>query len=659
MGYWKERQEAMYKAGEMQVNQYFTRLEKAFNQTKKELQKTIEAFYFQYAEENGLSYAAAQRRLNAQEMGELQDFIDLAMQNIGKYNQTVNNLSIKSRITRYQALEAQADAILRQLYAVDYQAKAEKVMQEVYEDSYYRTWYNADQYRGYHASFAQVDPRSVEKLLEYPFNGASFSSRLWKQKDHLQTQLMEAVTTMMIQGRHPQTLTAEFAKKMQSKKFDAYRLLHTESSFLMSEAAHAGYREDGVEKYQILATLDGKTCGVCGDLDSKVHEVEKAVVGVNMPPFHTLCRCTDTPYYDDMDFSDMPRAARDPETGKVYEVPGGMTYNEWKAMVSGDKSGLQEVTPDVKMKVKAEELKVENFPDSFNGKTERKNTQALVDYVNSLESADANVVALYNSMAKLENIESRNIPFKISHAKDHAVTTYTNRISGNLAEVKLTIPKLQGDDLAGQVNTMLHEEMHLMDLYGRTDPTKSGNWFSTSRRSLVDVFKNTSDSIGDDVSELFKQHNQEWKRVCDEVSTKYNNLANDLREQYFPNGASPFSDIAKYKRYEKEAKKLRSEMEVERDYLARNIMGGGIGNLQDIYDALSGGLLRDNRTVLYGHGSSYYGSVESRVHETIANYAALSITRPDLIDLLRADKPDLVAELDATIIELLKKAGGE
>lgn len=114
MGYWQERQEAMYKTGEMQVNKYFTRLEKAFNQTRRELQKTIEAFYFRYAEENGLSFAAAQKKLDAEELGELQDFIDLAMANIGRYNQTVNNMSIKARITRYQALEAQVDAILRQ-----------------------------------------------------------------------------------------------------------------------------------------------------------------------------------------------------------------------------------------------------------------------------------------------------------------------------------------------------------------------------------------------------------------------------------------------------------------------------------------------------------------------------------------------------------------
>ena len=37
----------------------------------------------------------------------------------------------------------------------------------------------------------------------------------------------------------------------------------------------------------------------------------------------------------------------------------------------------------------------------------------------------------------------------------------------------------------------------------------------------------------------------------------------------------------------------------------------------------------------------------------------MSVTRPDLIELLRADKPELVAELDAVIVELLKKAGGE
>lgn len=346
MEYWQERQEAMYRAGEMKVNQYFTKLEKAFNQTRRELQKTIEAFYFRYAEENGLSFAAAQKKLDAEELGELQDFIDLAMANIGRYNQTVNNMSIKARITRYQALEAQVDAILRQLYAIDYEAGAEKTMQEIYEGTYYRTWYNIDQYHGFHAEFVQVSPTVVEKLLEYPFNGAAFSSRLWKQKNHLQAQLMEAVTTMLIQGKHPSALTKEFAKKTNSKKFDAYRLLHTESSFLMSEATHAGYAEDGVPKYEILATLDSKTCSICGDLDNEVYEVGKEVVGVNMPPFHPLCRCTTVPHYDDTPTEGLTRVARNPETGKTYEVPADMSYREWKKKFIEKTSKFDTIEPE-------------------------------------------------------------------------------------------------------------------------------------------------------------------------------------------------------------------------------------------------------------------------------------------------------------------------
>lgn len=328
--YWKKRQVETYKVGEMKVSQYFTKLERAFNQTRRELQKTIESFYFRYAEENRLSYAAAQIRLNKEELGELQDFIDLSMKNIGRYSQTVNNMSIKARITRHQALEAQIDAMLRELYAIDYQDVAEQTMREVYRESYYQTWYNIDQYHGFHSAFAQVDPTAIEELLKYPFNGANFSSRLWKQKDHLQAQLMESITTMMVQGKNPQVLAADFAKKMNAKKFDAYRLLHTESSFLMSEAAHTGYKADGVEKYQILSTLDSKTCGICGDKDGDVHEVDKAIVGKNMPPFHCFCRCTDVPYYDDDDLSGEMRVARDPETGKTVEVPADMTYKEWK-----------------------------------------------------------------------------------------------------------------------------------------------------------------------------------------------------------------------------------------------------------------------------------------------------------------------------------------
>ena len=329
MKYWEERQKRIYLAGEKKVNDYYKELKKAFEQAKKEIHSVINDFYIRYAKENKVSFAEAQRRLEKAEIGELEEFIAKVNQHMGEYNLELNNMSIKARITRYQALEKQIDAILQQLYAIEYEYKGKELLKEVYTDAYYRTWFNIDQYHGFHQEFAQIDPRTIEELIKYPWNGASFSDRIWKQKDHMLQVLKEDITTMLIQGKNPQTLVEDFAKRFNTKKYEAYRLLHTESSFIIEQGTLAAYKEDGVEKYQILATLDMKTSDICREQDGKVYDVDKATVGVNYPPFHPFCRTTTVPYYEDNDYLDDTRMARDPVTSKPYEVPANMTYKEW------------------------------------------------------------------------------------------------------------------------------------------------------------------------------------------------------------------------------------------------------------------------------------------------------------------------------------------
>ncbi|MFV0344306.1 MAG: minor capsid protein, partial [Anaerocolumna sp.] len=298
-----------------------------------------------YAIENDTpgGFAKAQRLLNKTELGDLQDFIDKVKANMGKYNQELNNMSYKSRITRYQALEKQIDAILQQLYAVDYQTKGEEALKEVYSDSYYQTWFNIDQYKGFHQEFAQINAQVVDELIRYPFNGADFSTRIWKQKDHMLQQLNESITTMLIQGRNPMTLSKDFSKKFETKEFEAYRLLHTEGSFMMGQGTLAAYKEDGVKKYQLLATLDTKTSDICRGKDGDIHDIDKAVVGVTYWPFHNFCRTTDVPYYEDRDSSNDTRVARDPVTSKSYEVPADMKYPEWhKKYIESNPKALAE-----------------------------------------------------------------------------------------------------------------------------------------------------------------------------------------------------------------------------------------------------------------------------------------------------------------------------
>lgn len=302
------------------------------------------------------------------------------------------------------------------------------------------------------------------------------------------------------------------------------------------------------------------------------------------------------------------------------------------------------------------QLDLTNYSDAFTSKAaEKKNTKAFIDYVNALPNADQQTLELYNSIGKLDKFSANGIPFSITHTKNNAVSVFYASTTGEIVEVKLNIPKLSGANLAGQVNTALHEQMHLIDLMLRDDPTVYGKYFAASNQKLVNAVQKTTSDIGTGILDLFKKLGNEYKNLQAALTKEYDNTIISLRKQFIPNGA--FAAGADYKAYKKAADRAwRDIMETKFDYEARNLMGGGIDALQDIYDALSGGKHRDNGAVLYGHGSKYYNSVESRIDEIIANYGALSVTRPDLIDMLRKDKPDLVAALEETIDKMRKKA---
>ena len=325
--YWTKRQALNYTAGEKEVVEYYKDLRKVFNQVKEEIEDVIKDFYIRYADNNGVSYSMAQKLLDKREIKDLDNFIKHVYATLGTRDTEVINKSIKARITRYEALQMQIEAILDNLYDNHFKTKGEEKLKDIYKGSYERTWYNIDSYNGFHKEFAQIPIRDIETLIKYPFNGANFSDRLWKQKEHMITKLKENITTMLVQGKNPKTLSKDFAKIFNTKENEAYRLLHTESSFIIEQGTLQAYKEDGVEEYQILATLDTKTSEICQEKDSKVYSVSEYVTGKTAPPFHPFCRTTTVPYYGD---DEGTRVARNPLSNKSMEVPSAMSYKEWQ-----------------------------------------------------------------------------------------------------------------------------------------------------------------------------------------------------------------------------------------------------------------------------------------------------------------------------------------
>lgn len=117
-------------------------------------------------------------------------------------------------------------------------------------------------------------------------------------------------------------------KKFKNAKAQARRLVMTEQAFFSSAAQGQCYRELGIEKFEIVATLDSITSEICQNLDGKVFDTKDHQPGVTANPFHVECRSTTVPFFDDEFGFGGQRAARDKD-GKTYYVPDDMKYEDW------------------------------------------------------------------------------------------------------------------------------------------------------------------------------------------------------------------------------------------------------------------------------------------------------------------------------------------
>ncbi len=177
--------------------------------------------------------------------------------------------------------------------------------------------------------------------------------------------------------------------------------MHTETTYFNAKAAQESYKDLGVDKIEIIETLDSLTCELCGPMDGKVIPISSFEAGVTAPPFHPNCRGTTAPYIEDDDFGE--RIARD-EDGQTYDVPGNMTYEEWKkqnAKMAESESGtgssdftLSEKSSIIKEKEQAEiisakkqaQADLENFDITENGKYKALKFENASDYEEYIKS---------------------------------------------------------------------------------------------------------------------------------------------------------------------------------------------------------------------------------------------------------------------------------
>lgn len=312
-----------------------------------QIQRDIEVFYARYATENGLGYSEARKQLNARELSDFRKqlglFADRAKNNTdNQWTKLLDELSYRSRINRLEVLQIQMQQEI-ELLAGQQQVTVTNHLSDVFEEGYNNTMYSVQTGAEVATAFAKVDAALIKSVVSQDWDGANYSSRIWSNRDKLVSELRTVIPNAIARGSSIQKTSSLLAKRMGVSRFNAERIVRTETAHINQQASFTSYKASGiVDKYKILATLDKRTSEICQGMDGKIFLMSEKQVGVTAPPFHPNCRTTTVVYFEDQITTE--RIAKNNEGKNIY-LPGDTTYEDWAKKMGVSSKGKFKITP--------------------------------------------------------------------------------------------------------------------------------------------------------------------------------------------------------------------------------------------------------------------------------------------------------------------------
>lgn len=278
--YWERRSTDLMLNIEKQSNNTIQRLITAYNDAKNNIQKEIRKIFNKYVTDGKLTFKEAKELLNTRETKEYYDKLlkeinsindtDIKRELLSKYNAPAYSY----RIARYQALQDNIDIELSKLIDKENIITAKHYVNTI-KEGYYHTIFNTQQGLDLGFSFAQIDNRTINLLLNENWHSSeNFSQRIWGNNNKLADYLKKNMLPDTISGKSIQKIAQELEDSMHAGLYNATRLVRTETNHFANESEMLAYEELDIEKYRFIATLDQVTCKHCAELDNKVFNVK-------------------------------------------------------------------------------------------------------------------------------------------------------------------------------------------------------------------------------------------------------------------------------------------------------------------------------------------------------------------------------------------------
>ena len=330
---------------------------KLYGAAEQEIQQEIEKLYQKFSNKQKVSLAEARRLIRDADFrkidweGMIRESLQLREQiRNGKGSLPVEIIQamekqhreLESRMAAYtkrgeiaylELRRIEIDRKLLKLYDTQ-QMDIYDYLASEYDDGYYRQVFNTQQRVGYGKDFVKPNTAAVERAILNQYQRQNFSQTLYSHCEHFSRDLKENLVTGLIRGEDLNRMARRIRDRMGVAFSAAKRLVRTETAYIYEQATIDAYGECGIEEYEYLATLDKRTSKVCKQLDGKHFKARDALPGKNYPPMHPNCRSTTVCYFPEEEEKKKQsvRLAKD-DSGKYYEVPADMTYNQWEKQI--------------------------------------------------------------------------------------------------------------------------------------------------------------------------------------------------------------------------------------------------------------------------------------------------------------------------------------
>ena len=345
VNYWKRR--FLYEKQQQLQNtaEYETAMRARLKEVEQLLEQEVDYWLKRYADNQEITIKDARKILST--IGTRDWHMTLkefrAKAKASGFDKELDAEYFRSQLSRLENIDEQLTNLLSQ-YARSETDKMESSLSYQYQQTYMHSIYLTQMERAKLTSnFANVNEYQVKAIVHKPWRGSDFSKRIWKNyTEVLPNELGDALLRGSVLGHSHEQIFKMMRQRLKDvEDYQLHRLIITEMGHVAETATAQAYKEEEVDQYQYLATLESHTCDECAHLDLKVFDLKDKVEGLNYPLIHPYCRCTTMPYIEGLPDSS-ERWARDPETGKSMYVEN-MTFDQWQKEIDNQRKNLVKV----------------------------------------------------------------------------------------------------------------------------------------------------------------------------------------------------------------------------------------------------------------------------------------------------------------------------